>query len=163
MPAYDGGQLALTDVHLGHGGQHTVHGAEGAADGVARCGGHADDGPGSVGVTADRQRQGLRRGCAVVDRRCLLRVRRPGNVLSRLDRRWVAAVLLNRDMGLIARLPPLGHSPATALSALPAPRTPLPVADIAHRAGLPEAWLQHPLLCMTTAEGGISVVVSVSL
>ena len=38
----------------------------------------------------------------------LLRVPRPGNLLSALDRRWVAAVVLNRDMGPIARLPSLG-------------------------------------------------------
>ena len=54
----------------------------------------------------------------------LLRVPRPGNVLSTLDRRWVAVVVLNRDMGPIARLPSLGELPAAVLDALPAPRTP---------------------------------------
>ena len=59
----------------------------------------------------------------------LLRVPRPGNLLSALDRRWVAAVVLNRDMGPIARLPSLGELPAAVLDALTAPRTPLDVAD----------------------------------
>ena len=35
----------------------------------------------------------------------LLRVLRLGNLLSTVDRRWVAAMVLNRDMGLIMRLP----------------------------------------------------------
>ena len=39
----------------------------------------------------------------------LLRAPRPGNLLSALDRRWVAAVVLNRDMGPIAHLPSLGN------------------------------------------------------
>ena len=93
----------------------------------------------------------------------LLRVPRPGNRLSILDRRWVVAVALNKDMGPVARVPSPGELPAAALSALPAPRTPLPVADIAHHAGLPEARLQHALLCMAAAEGGMSLVVLVSL
>ena len=62
----------------------------------------------------------------------LLRVPRPENLLSTLDRRWMAAVALNRDMGPIARLPSLGELPASVLDALPAPRTPLTVADIPH-------------------------------
>ena len=41
----------------------------------------------------------------------LLRVPRPGNLLSALDRRWVAAVVLNRDVGPTARLPSLGELP----------------------------------------------------
>ena len=35
----------------------------------------------------------------------LLRVPRPSNLLSALDRRWVAAVVLNRDMGPVPRIP----------------------------------------------------------
>ena len=42
----------------------------------------------------------------------LLSVPRPGNLLSALDRRWVAVVVLNRDMGPMARLPSLGELPA---------------------------------------------------
>ena len=68
---------------------------------------------------------------------------------------------LNRDMGPVARLPSLGDLPTAVLDALPAPRTPLTVADIAHQAGLPEA--RHALLCMVAGEGGMSLVVSVSL
>ena len=60
----------------------------------------------------------------------LLRVPRPGNLLSMLDRRWVAAVVLNRDMGPVARLPSLGELPAAVLDALPAPGAPLDVADV---------------------------------
>ena len=67
----------------------------------------------------------------------LLRVPRPGNLLSALDRRWVAAVVLNRDMGPIARLLSLGELPPAVLDALPAPRTPLDVADVQHSVGLP--------------------------
>ena len=37
----------------------------------------------------------------------LLGVLKPGNLLSALDRRWVAAVVLNREMGPTARLPSL--------------------------------------------------------
>ena len=84
----------------------------------------------------------------------LLRVPRPGNLPSALDMRWVAAVVLNRDMGPIARLPSLGELPAEVLDALPAPRTPLAVADVQHNVGLPGARMQHALLCMAAAADG---------
>ena len=94
----------------------------------------------------------------------LLRVPRPGNLLSALDRPWVAAVVLNRDMGPIARLPSLGELPAAVLDALPAPRTPLDVADVQHSVGLPGARLQHALLCMAAAaDGGMFMLPTVSL
>ena len=94
----------------------------------------------------------------------LLRVPRPGNLLSALDRWWVAAVVLNRDMGPIARLPSLGELPAAVLDALPAPRTPLDVADVQHSVGLPGARMQHALLCMAAAaDGGMSILVTVSV
>ena len=94
----------------------------------------------------------------------LLRVPRPGNLLSALDRRWVAAVVLNRDMGPIARLPSLGGLPAAVLDALPAPRTPLDVADVQHSAGLPGARMQHALLCMAAAaDRGMSMLMTVSV
>ena len=54
----------------------------------------------------------------------LLRVPRPSNLLSALDMRWVAAVVLNGDMGPVARLPSLGELPAAVLDALPAPAHP---------------------------------------
>ena len=94
----------------------------------------------------------------------LLRVPRPGNLLSALDRRWVAAVVLHRDMGPIARLPSLGEPPAAVLDALPAPRTPLDVADVQHSVGLPMSHMQHALLCMAAAaDGGMSRMMTVSL
>ena len=94
----------------------------------------------------------------------LLRVPRPGNLLSALDGRWVAAVVLNRDMGPIARLPSLGELPAAVLDALPAPRTPLDLADVPHNVGLPGARMQHALLCMAAAaDGGMSMLATVSL
>ena len=94
----------------------------------------------------------------------LLRVLRPGNLLSMLDRRWVAAVVLNRDMGPIARPPSLGELPAAVLDALPAPRAPLDVADVPHNVGLPGARMQHALLCMAAAaDGGMSMLMTVSL
>ena len=94
----------------------------------------------------------------------LLRVPRPGNLLSALDRRWVAAVVLNRDMGPIARLPSLGELPAAVLEALPAPRTPLDLANVPHNVGLPGARRQHALLCMAAvADGGMSMLATVSL
>ena len=94
----------------------------------------------------------------------LLRVPRPGNLLSALDRRWVAAVVLNRDMGPIAHLPSLGELPAAVLDALPAPRTPLDVADVQHSVGLPGARMQHAVLCMAAAaDGGMSMLMTVSL
>ena len=94
----------------------------------------------------------------------LLRVPRPGNILSALDRRWVAAVVLNRDKGPIARLPSLGELPATVLDALPAPRTPLDLADVPHNVGLLGARTQHALLCMAAAaDGGMTMLMTVSL
>ena len=94
----------------------------------------------------------------------LVRVPRPGNLLSALDRRWVAAVVLNRDMGPIARLPSLGELPGAVLDALPAPCTPLDVADVRHSVGLPGARMQHALQCMAAAaDGGMSMLVTVSL
>ena len=94
----------------------------------------------------------------------LLRLPRPGNLLSALDRRWVAAVVLNRDMGPIAHLPSLGELPAAVLDALPAPRTASYVADVQHCVGLPGARMQHALLCMAAAaDGGMSMLVTVSL
>ena len=94
----------------------------------------------------------------------LLRVPRPGNLLSALDRRWVAAMVLNRDMGPIVRLPSMGELPAAVLDALPAPRTPLEVADVQHNVGLPGARMQHALLCMAAAaDRGMSMLMTVSL
>ena len=93
----------------------------------------------------------------------LLRVPRPGKLLSTLDKRWVAAVVLNRDMGPIACLPSLGELPAAVLDALPAPRTPLDVADVPHHVGLPGARMQHALLSMAAADGGMSMLMTVSL
>ena len=94
----------------------------------------------------------------------LARVPRPGNLLSALDRQWVAAVVLNRDMGPIAVQPSLGELPAALLDALPAPRTPLDVADVEHNLGLPGARMQHALLCMAAAaDGGMSMLMTVSL
>ena len=92
----------------------------------------------------------------------LLWVPRPGNILSALDRRCVAVMVLNRDMGTIARLPSLGELPAA--DALPTPRTPLDVADVPHSVGLPGARMQHALLCMAAAaDGGMSMLMTVSL
>ena len=93
----------------------------------------------------------------------LLRSPRPGNLLSMVDRRWVAVMVLNKDLGTIMRLPSLGELPAAALGALPAPHAPLAVADIGHQTGLPDARLRHALLCLAAAEGGMSLIVSVSL
>ena len=93
----------------------------------------------------------------------LPRVPRPGNLVSTMDRRWVAAVALNRDMGPVARLPPPGQLPAAVLDAFPAPRTPLTVADIPHQTGMPGARMRHALLCMAASEGGTSMLVSISL
>ena len=63
-----------------------------------------------------------RRVCALTSTvGILLQVPRPDDPLSTLDRRWVAAVTLNRDMGTIARLPSLGELPTAVLDALPAP------------------------------------------
>ena len=94
----------------------------------------------------------------------LLRVPRPGNLLSALDRQLVAAVVLNRDMGPIGRLLSQGELPAAVLDALAGPRTPLDVADLPHNVGLPRARMQHALLCMAAAaEGGMSMLMTVSL
>ena len=41
----------------------------------------------------------------------LLRVPRLGNLLSSLDRQWVAAIALKRDMGRVVCLPSLGVCP----------------------------------------------------
>ena len=128
---------------------------------MAGCRASAGGGPGGTGAAAGRQHQGLWRVRPHVRRRY---PPRPGNLLSALDRRWVAAVVLNRDMGPIARLPSLGELPAAVLDALPAPRTPLDLADVPHNVGLPGARMQHALLCMAAAaDGGMSMLATVSL
>ena len=72
--------------------------------------------------------------------------------------------VLNRDMGPIARLPSLGELRAAVLDALPAPRTPLDLANVPHNVGLPGARMQHALLCMVAAaDGGMSMLATVSL
>ena len=53
----------------------------------------------------------------------LLRVPLPSNLLFTLDRRWVAALALNKDMGPVARLPSLAALPAAILDALGAPHS----------------------------------------
>ena len=131
---------------------------------MAGCGTSAGDGPGGTGAAACSNNKdcGV---CALMSTvGTLLRVPRPGNILSALDRRWVAAVVLNRDMGPIARLPSLGELPAAVLDALPAPRTPLDVADVPHSVGFPGARMQHALLCMAAvADRGMSILATVSL
>ena len=72
-------------------------------------------------------------------------------------------VVLNRDMGPIAHLPSLGELPAAVLQAMPAPRTPSDVADVPHHVGLPRARMQHALLSMAAADGGMSMLMTVSL
>ena len=58
---------------------------------------------------------------------------------------------------------PVGAA-AAVLDALPAPRTPLDVADVQHSVGLPGARMQHALLCMAAAaHGGMSMLMTVSL
>ena len=93
----------------------------------------------------------------------LLRVPRPGNLVSTLDRRCVAPVVLNRDMGPIAHLSSLGELPATVPDTLPAPRTPLNVADVPHNVGLPGVRMQHTLLSVAAVDGGMSMLMTVSL
>ena len=59
---------------------------------------------------------------------------------------------------------PLGDSEITAvLEALPAPRTPLDVADVPHHLGLPGARMQHALLRMAAADGGMSMLMTASV
>ena len=89
----------------------------------------------------------------------LPRLPRPGNLLSTLDKPWVAAVALNRDMGPIARMSSLGEFPVAVLDALPGPVTPVTVAHIRTKrdclsrgCGTPSfAWLRRrggcPWLC----------------
>ena len=88
---------------------------------------------------------------------------RPGNVLSTVERRWVAAMTLNTDMGPIMRLPSLEELPAAALGALRAPRPPLSAAGIRHQTRLLDAQLRHALLCLAAAERRMSLIKSVSL
>ena len=154
-------------THLGHGSPddaHGIHGPEGQRAGW----------PGAEHLLATaraaqmQQPAGNNKDCGVCALMStvgtLLWVPRPDNILSALDRRWVAAVVLNRDMGPIARLPSLGELPAAVLDALPAPRTPLDVADVPHSVGLPGACMQHALLCMAAAaDGGMSMLMTVSL
>ena len=149
---------------MGHGGPDDAHGIQGPEGGVAGCGASAGDRPAAqVQQTAGNNKDcGM---CALMSAvGTLLRVPRPGNLLSTPDKRWVAAVVLNRDMGPIVRLPSVGELPAAVLDALPAPRTPLDVADVPHNVGLPRARMQHALLCMAAAaDGGMSMLMPVSL
>ena len=140
-------------THMGHSSPDDAHGAQGSKGGVAGRGASAGDGQGGTGAAASRQQQGLWHVRAHVPRRHPSSGAKTGNLLSPLDRRWVAAVVLNRDMGPIA-----------VLDALPGPRTPLDVADVQHSVGLPGARMQHALLCMAAAEeGGMSMLMTVSL
>ena len=93
----------------------------------------------------------------------LLRVPRPGNLPSTVDTRWVAAMVLNRDMGLVMHLPSLGELPTAASGALLAPSAPPPLVDVGHHTGLPDARLRHALLRLVAAEGGACLIVWVSL
>ena len=144
--------MAVKTVHMAPRGQRTVWpGAENPVVARAAQVKQPDGNSKDCGVSALMSAIGT-----------LLRVPRPDNLRSTLDRRWVAAVTLNRDMWPIARLPSLGELPAAVLDALPAPRPPLEVADIPHQVGLPEARLRHALLCMVAAEGGMCMVLTVS-
>ena len=66
-------------------------------------------------------------------------------------------------MGPIARLPSLGELPTVVLEALPAPRTPLDVANVPHHVGLPGARMQHALPRLAAADGGMSMLMTLSL
>ena len=66
-----------------------------------------------------------------------------------------------QGQGAHAHLPSLGELPPAVLEALPAPRTPLDVADILHHVGLPGARMQHTLLSMTAADAGMSMLMTV--
>ena len=86
----------------------------------------------------------------------LLRVPRKDNHLSTLDRRWVAGVVFNRDMGPLARLLSLGELPAAVLDAYLAPRTPTNWGCRGRACGTPCCiWL--------SAERGMSMLMTVSL
>ena len=111
-PACGVGGPVPVAAHLGHGGPDDAQGTQGPEGGVAGCGASAGDGTGGTGAAAC----GNNKDCGVCALMStvgtLLRVPRPGNISSALDRRWVAAVVLNRDMGPIARLPsPRGSCP----------------------------------------------------
>ena len=45
--------------------------------------------------------------------------------------------------------------PSEALSAIRAPHAPLVVAHVRHQAGLPDARMQHALLCLVAVLGGL--------
>ena len=80
------------------------------------------------------------------------------------DRRWVAAVVLNRDTWPITHLLSLGELREAVLDALPVPRTLLDVADVQHNMGSPGARMQHALLCMAAAaDEGMSMLMTVCL
>ena len=147
-------------AHMGHGGPEDAHGTQKPEGGVAGCRAPAGDGRGATGAAAGNSKDcGV---CALMSALGThLRVPRPGNLLSTLDRRGVAAVVLNRDMGPIARLPSLGELRAAVLDALLAPSTPLDVADIPHHVGLPGVRMQHALLSMAAADGGMSMLMTV--
>ena len=150
-------------AHLGHGDPDDAHGTQGPDGGVAGCKACASDGPGGAGEAAGDNNKDFGQ-CALMSAiGTLFRVPRPDNLLSTLDRRWVAAVALNRDMGPMALLPSLGELIAAVLEALPAPRRPLDVADIPHHVGLPKVRMRHALLSMAAADGGMSMLMTVSL
>ena len=93
----------------------------------------------------------------------LLRVPRPGNLLSELNMRWVAAMVLNRDMGhIVAFAVPGGAARGGA-------GCPAGVPHTLGRGGRPAQrgvarGVQHALLCMAAeADGGMSMLISMSL
>ena len=151
-------------AHVGHGGPDNAHGTQGPEGGMAGCRASAGGGPGGTGAAAGRQHQGLWRVRPHVRRRYPPQGAEAGQPPVRAGQAVGGGGGPNRDMGPIARLPSLGELPAAVLDALPAPRSPLDLADVPHNVGLPGARMQHALLCMAAAaDGGMSMLATVSL
>ena len=151
-------------THMGHGSPDDAHGAQGSKGGVAGRGASAGDGQVGTGAAASRQQQGLWRVRPHVHRWHPSSGAKTGQPRVRAGQAVGGGGSPQQYMGPIARLPSLGELPAAVLDALPAPRTPLDVADVQHSAGLPGARMQHALLCMAAAaDGGMSMLMTVSL
>ena len=131
---------------------------------MAGCIAPAGRGPGGTGAAASRQHQRLWRVRPHVRRRYPPQGAEAGQPPVRAGQAVGGGGGPQQGHGAHGASAALGELPAAVLDALPAPRTPLDVADVQHSVGLPGARMQHALLCMAAAaDGGMSMLATVSL
>ena len=150
-------------AHVGHGGQDGAHATQGPKGGMARCRERAGDGPGGAGEAAGRQQQGLWHVRPHVHHWYPSPGAEAGQPRVHVGQAVGGGAGPQQGYGA-HRASAVANGVARRGAGCPkAPRSPLEVADIPHRVGLPEARMWHAVLCMAAAEGGMSMVMLVSL